>query len=111
MNIRSAAALFGALLAAGCLAACGGNGLQRTSANVAICTALARVLQSRSSVQDLAGLAFESNAPVSRRLRQEIGQYVALAVDNPSSVDARQAANMAETDCASIQAPVAPGYG
>jgi hypothetical protein len=72
---------------------------------------LARVLQSRSSVDELAGLVFESKTPVSRQLRQEIGTYVSLAVHRPSSVDTRQGANMAEADCASIQAPVAPGCG
>jgi len=83
--------------------------MPRTSANVAICTALARVLESKTDVHLLAGLAFESRAPVSRQLRQDIASYVAVAARGDS--DARQAAARAEIDCVSIDAPVARGFG
>lgn len=108
MRGRTAAAALGALLAAGALAGCGGA-MPRTSANVAICTALARVLESKTDVHLLAGLAFESRAPVSRQLRQDIASYVAVAARGDS--DARQAAARAEIDCVSIDAPVARGFG
>jgi hypothetical protein len=93
---------------AGCGGGAGGGGLPRTSANVAICTALARVLARKGDVHLLAGLAFESSAPVSHQLRQDIAGYVARAATHASG--ALQAAAKAEADCASISAPVAPGY-
>jgi hypothetical protein len=101
-------AVLGALLASGGLAACAG-GMPRTSANVTICTTLARVLESKTDIHLLAGLAFESNAPVSEQLRQDIASYVALAAHGDSRT--RRAAVRAEIDCASIGAPVAPEFG
>jgi|SRR5215467_988553 len=107
MRRRTAGVILAALLASGVLAGCGG-GMPRTSANVNICTALARVLESKQDVHMLAGLAFESKAPVSGELRQDIASYVALAAHRAS--DARHAAVKAEIDCASINAPVAHGF-
>jgi hypothetical protein len=108
MRRRTAIAAVAGLLASAGFAGCGG-GLPRTSANVAICSTLARVLESRADVHLLAGLAFESNAPVSEQLRQDIAGYVALAAQGDA--DAHRAAARAEIDCASIGAPVAPGFG
>jgi hypothetical protein len=107
MRGRSAVAVLGALLAAGALAGCG-DAMPRTSANVAICTALARVLESKKDVHLLAGLAFESRAPVSHQLRQDIATYVALAAHGSNG--AHRAAASAEIDCAAIDAPVARGF-
>ncbi len=101
--------MLAAALACGGLSGCGGGGgLPHTSANVAICAALARVLESKADVHLLAGLAFESNAPVSRQLRQDIASYAARAVTHASGT--LQAAAKAEADCASIDAAVAPGF-
>jgi len=112
MKLRSAAAVSAVLVALASLSACGGgSGLPRTSANVAICAALARVLQNPATVQELAGLAFESNRPVSKQLGQDIGAYITLAVHRPGSGQAHRAAETAESDCASIHAGVAPGFG
>jgi hypothetical protein len=110
MSLRPAVAVSGALLIAGGAAGCGPGGLPRTSANIAICRVLARVVENKAIIADLAGLAFESNAPVSHRLRQDIGNYIASAADDPATLDTHQAAVTAEADCASIDAPVAPGY-
>jgi hypothetical protein len=111
MNLRLAAALSVVLAASASVSACGGSDLPRTSANVAICAALARLLQSRPTLPELAGLAFESNRPVTRQLGQDIGAYVMLAVHRPASARTHSAAAAAESDCASIHAPVAPGFG
>ncbi|HEX5188280.1 MAG TPA: hypothetical protein VFW16_01975 [Streptosporangiaceae bacterium] len=111
MRRTLAIAVLAGLLASGGLAGCSGGaggGLPRTSANVAICTAPARVLERKGDVHLLAGLAFESGAPVSHPLRQDIAGYVARAATHSSG--ARQAAAKAESDCASISAPVAPGF-
>src|SRR5207244_3972032 len=109
MKSRPVMAGLAALITSAALAGCGGGGLPRTSANVAICTTLARVLESKTDVHLLAGLAFESNAPVSKQLRHDIASYVALAARGDG--DARLVAGRAEIDCASIDAPVAPGFG
>jgi ribosomal protein S12 methylthiotransferase accessory factor YcaO len=111
MKLRSAAAVCAVIIASASVSACGGSGLPRTSANVAICAALAKLLQSRPTVPELAGLAFESNRPVTRQLGHDIGAYVMLAVHRPASGQVRRAAATAESDCASIHAAVAPGYG
>lgn len=110
MRRRIAVAVLAGLLACGGLAGCGGGGggLPRTSANDAICATLARVLESEADVHVLAGLAFESNAPVSHRLRQDIAGDVARAATHGSGT--LQAAARAEADCASIGAPVAPRF-
>jgi hypothetical protein len=108
MRCRVAVAVLGAVIASGVLSGCGG-GMPRTSANVAICMTLARVLESKADIHLLAGLAFESKAPVSDRLRQDIASYVALAAHGDSRT--RRAGVRAEINCASIDAPVAPGFG
>lgn len=108
MKCRAAVAALGALLVSGGLAGCAG-GMPRTSANVTVCTTLARVLESKTDIHLLAGLAFESKAPVSDQLRHDIAGYVALAAHGDSRT--RHAAARAEIDCASIDAPVAPGFG
>jgi hypothetical protein len=46
---------------------------------------------------------------VSEQIRQDIATYVALAAQGVSGAD--DAAAKAENDCASIDAPVAPGFG
>jgi len=111
MGLRSVPAAAAALLAVGGLAACGHTGLPRTPANLAICRTLAMVLEGKAIIPDLAGMTFESNAPITHRLRQDIATYIGWAADNPSGTDAHGAAVKAEADCASIRAPVAPGYG
>jgi hypothetical protein len=110
MTGRTAIAVLAGMLACGGLAGCGGgvSGVPRTSANEAICRTLARVLERKGDVHLLAGLAFESNAPVSHQLRQDIAGYVARAATHAGG--ALQAAAKAEADCASIDAPVAPGF-
>lgn len=95
-----------------CLVACGGGpALPRTSANVAACAALAKALDGKSALPDLAGLAFESNTPMSDRLRQDIATYVADLAPGGDSGNAHQDASRAESDCSSINAPVAKAYG
>lgn len=114
MGVKAAAAV---LLAACCLAACGGASgpsLPRSAANVAICAALARALDNQGSPlarRAIAGLTFESNAPVSQRLRQEIASYVGQSLDPGGGSGAQQAAADAEKDCAAIHAAVAKAYG
>jgi hypothetical protein len=108
MRSRTVVAVLGVLSAASALVGCS-NGMPRTSANVTVCTTLARVLESKADVHLLAGLAFESNLPVSEQIRQDIATYVALAAQGVSGAD--DAAAKAENDCASIDAPVAPGFG
>ena len=100
------------MLLACCLAGCGGGpALPRTSANVAACAALAKALDGKSALADLAGLAFESNTPMSDRLRQDIANYVADLAPGGDSGSAHQDASRAESDCGSINAPVAKTYG
>jgi len=95
-----------------CLAGCGGGpALPRTSANVAACAALAKALDGKSALADLAGLVFESNTPMSDRLRQDIATYVADLAPGGDSGNAHQDASRAEGDCGSIKAPVARAYG
>jgi len=109
MSTRRAAVAAAALLAVCGLAACGGPSIPRTSGNVALCTALARTLEGRSSTQELAGLTFESNTPVTHRLRQEVANYVAGAAQGESGPGSlgQQAAEKATSDCRSIHAPAA----
>jgi len=95
-----------------CLTACGGGtALPRTSANVAACTELAKALDGTSALPELAGLAFESDLPMSQQLRQDIATYIADLAPGGDSGSAHQAASRAESDCRSINAPVARVYG
>lgn len=111
MNVKIAAALAGLALLGGGLAGCASK-LPRTTSNVSICAVLARTLDGTASPQELAGPTFESAAPPSSKLRQDIAQYVADAATGASkSPGARQAARKAEDACRSIRAPVARAYG
>ena len=95
-----------------CLAGCGGGpAMPRTSANVAACAALAKALDGKSALTDLAGLVFESNTPMSDRLRQDIATYVADLAPGSDSGNAHQDASRAESECGSINAPVAKAFG
>jgi hypothetical protein len=107
MSSRRPAVAVAALLTICGLAACGGPTIPRTSGNVALCAALARTLDGTSSTQELAGLTFESNTPVTQRLREEVGTYVASAAHGESGPDSlgQQAAAKATGDCRSIHAP------
>jgi hypothetical protein len=101
-----------ALLAAGLLAGCGPSALPRTRANVQLCTVLAGALDHDSSAQRLALMTFESSAPVSARLRQDVASYIARTAGTaPDAGAVRRAAAKAESDCAGIGAPVAKGFG
>jgi hypothetical protein len=108
MSSRRPAVAVAALLTICGLAACGGPSIPRTSGNVALCAALARTLDGKSSTQELAGLTFESNTPVTQRLRQEVANYVAWATQGESGPGSlgQQAADKATSDCRSIHAPV-----
>ena len=75
MRPRPAVAVLGALLAAGALAGCA-NGMPRTSANVAICTTLARVLESKTDIHRLAGLAFEADVGCDHEGNSARGQSI-----------------------------------
>ena len=50
-----------------------GQSIPKTKANLALCAVLAKVLDHQASVVALADATFETNAPVSQRLRQEVG--------------------------------------
>jgi hypothetical protein len=54
-----------------------------------------------SSIPDLACLIFESNAPVSKQLRQDVGNFVTLTASAGASA-ATQARAKAQSDCAQI---------
>ncbi len=86
-----------------------GQSIPKTKANLALCAELAKVLSHKAPVIALTVATFESNAPVTTRLRQEVGQYV-VDVHEYSENSAHDAAK-AESDCASIGAPTAGGYG
>jgi hypothetical protein len=91
-------------LAAGALAACSSNSgatFPKTSANVAVCNALAQALSGQSSMAALAGAVLESNAPVSLKLRQDIGSYITLAASGVAG-EMQQAEDKAKQDCASL---------
>jgi hypothetical protein len=75
--------------------------LARTPGNVAICAALARALHSQAGLAGLTGLTFESNEPVTHRLRQEIATYIAGFAPG-GDLSSGQAASAAEHDCHSI---------
>jgi hypothetical protein len=85
------------------LAACGGtsSGLPRTSANVAACKVLREVLDGRATAQALASAVLETNAPITKKLRQDLGQFAVDAATAGVSA-ARQAATQASQDCSAI---------
>ena len=85
------------------LAACGRGGpdIPRTAANVAVCKLFHDTLAGRAAMPQLAGAVFESNAPITHRLRQDIGSYISLAASGGGSA-AQQAEAQAKQDCAAI---------
>ena len=86
-----------------------GQSIPKTKSNLALCAVLAKVLDHQAPAVELAGATFETNAPISQRLREEVGTYVANVSDSSSNL-APDAAKAAESDCASIGAPTASGY-
>jgi hypothetical protein len=93
-----AAVLFG-LSVAGC--AHGRPEIPRTAANVAVCKVFRAALAGRTALPLLAGAVFESNAPITQRLRHDIGSYLTLTASGGGSA-AQQAEAQAEQDCAAI---------
>jgi hypothetical protein len=91
-----------AAIMAGGLAACGAPALPRTPGNVAICAALARALHSKAGLAQLTGLTFESNEPVTHRLRQDIATYIASFAPGGDPGSGQQAASAAEHACHSM---------
>jgi len=85
-----------------------GKSLPKTKANLDLCAVLAKVRDNQAPIVALAGATFETNAQITPQLRQEVGQYVVDVHENAQN--APQDAMKAETDCASIGAPVAKGY-
>lgn len=87
------------------LAACahGGPDIPRTAANVAVCKVFRDTLAGRAAMPQLAGAVFESNAPITHRLRQDIGSYISLTASGGGSA-AQQAQAQAKQDCAAIGA-------
>ena len=96
--VATAAALSGLSVAA---CARGGPDIPRTAANVAVCTVLRDTLAGRAAMPQLAGAVFESNAPITHRLRQDIGSYISLAASGGGSA-AQQAEAQAKQDCSGI---------
>lgn len=96
----TAAVLFGLSLAA---CAHGGPDIPRTAANVAVCKVFRDTLAGRAAMPQLAGAVFESNAPITHRLRQDIGSYISLTASGGGSA-AQQAQAQAKQDCAAIGA-------
>lgn len=94
----TAAALLGLPLAA---CARGGPDIPRTSANVAVCKILRDTLAGRAAMSQLVGAVLESNAPITHRLRQDIGSYISLTASGGGSA-AGQAEAQAKQDCAAI---------
>jgi hypothetical protein len=102
----AASAVLLATLVTGC-----GQSIPKTKANLALCAVLDKVLSRQESVVALADATFETSAPISQRLRQEVGQYVVDVHGIPDDVEnAPNEAAKAETDCHSIGAPTAGGY-
>jgi hypothetical protein len=103
MTIRSAS--IPAVLACCLVAACGSSApgspsVPKSAANVAVCKELKQVAAGQVSRQQLTGMIFESNAAITQRLRQDIGNYVAqLAQDAVGS--AQQYLAKAQQDCGS----------
>jgi hypothetical protein len=96
--VATAAALLGLPLAA---CARGGPDIPRTAANVAVCKVFRDTLSGRAAMPQLAGAVLESNAPITHRLRQDIGSYITLTASGGGST-AGQAEAQAKQDCAAI---------
>lgn len=96
--IASAATLLGLPLAA---CARSGPDIPRTAANVAVCKVFRDTLAGRAAMSQLAGAVFESNAPITHRLRQDIGSFISLTASGGGST-AGQAEAQAKQDCAAI---------
>lgn len=104
VKLRSGVA---AVALAGCLlAGCGGGGsssssLPKTTANVAVCNALAQVLAGKVNVHWLSGHVLDSNLPASHRLLKDLASYAALAATAGASA-AKQLQDKAKQDCQSV---------
>jgi hypothetical protein len=96
--VATAAVLFGLALGA---CSHGGAGVPRTAANLAVCKVFHDVLAGRAAMPQLAGAVFESNAPITHRLRQDIGSYISLAASGGGDA-AQQAKEQARQDCAAV---------
>ena len=96
--VATAAVLFGFSVAA---CARSGPDIPRTAANVAVCKVFRDVVAGRAAMPQLAGAVFESNAPITHRLRQDIGNYISLTASGGGSA-AGQAEAQAKQDCAAI---------
>ena len=93
-------AVVAAVLTALAVGGCGGHSLPKTQANVDVCRIYVKVRTHKAPMLDLTGATFESNAPISHRLRQDLANYIALTVQNMEG--AAQAASKADADCASV---------
>jgi hypothetical protein len=98
VTAATAAVLLGLALA-GC--AHGGPQIPRTVANVAVCKVFTDTVAGRTAMPQLAGAVFETNAPITRRLRQDIGSYISLSASGDAS-GAQQAEAQGKQDCAAI---------
>ncbi|HET7018813.1 MAG TPA: hypothetical protein VFI65_33150 [Streptosporangiaceae bacterium] len=85
-----------------------GKSIPKTQANLTLCKVLAKVLDKQAPIMELTAATFLNNNPITRRLREEVGTYVANISGAPNL--AMDGARKAESDCASIGAPVAAGY-
>ena len=110
MKAKACAFAVCAVLMTTLLTGCG-QSIPKTQANLALCGTLDKVLNRQESIVALADATFETNAPISQRLRQEVGQYVADVHGTADDVlNAPRDAAKAESDCRSIGAPTAGGY-
>ena len=91
---------FVAVLTALVIAGCGGRSVPKTQANVDVCRIYVKVRTHKAPMPDLTGAVFESNAPISHKLRQDLANYIALTVQGMAG--AEQAASKADADCESI---------
>jgi len=103
--LAATAAVLAAVLSGLSLAGCahGSPHIPRTAANVAVCKVFNDTLAGRRAMPELAGAVFETNAPITRRLRQDIGNYITLSASGGGSA-AQQAEAQAKQDCAAIVA-------
>ena len=95
--------LTGSMTMACCLTtACGSSApsLPKSTANVAACKAFDQVVNGANMAQ-LTGLVLESDAPITHQLRQDLGNYIALATTGGTAA-AEQAAAKAKQDCSSL---------
>jgi hypothetical protein len=107
MRTKACAVVAGAVLLTSLVTGCG-KSIPKTQANLTLCKVLAKVLDKQAPIIDLAGATFENNFPITRQLREEAGTYAANIQGDPKL--ALDGAQKAESDCASIGAPVAKGY-